>query len=88
LLIDHSGISIKPDEVDITPRQVFIMLNIFIYDCLYIVQMRDNAGRALEKVLQSNLNGAVCVHANDELRMQRAECWILLSGVAPGGSAS
>jgi hypothetical protein len=59
------------------------MLDGFIYDRLYIVKMRDVAGRGQEKVLQSNLNGAVCVHANDELKMQRAECWILLSGVAP-----
>jgi hypothetical protein len=50
--------------------------------------MRDMAGRGQEKMLQSNLNGAVCVHVDNGLKMQRAECWILLSGVAPGGSAS
>jgi hypothetical protein len=48
--------------------------------------MRDVAGRGQEKVLQSNLNGAVCVHVDDELKMQRAECWITpIQRVPPGG---
>lgn len=59
------------------------MLDGFIYDRLYIIKMRCVADRGQEKVLQSNLNGTVCVYANDELKMQWAECWILLSGWPP-----
>jgi hypothetical protein len=50
------------------------MQDSFIYDRLYIVKMRDVAGREQEKVLQSNLNGAICVHIDDELKMQREVC--------------
>ncbi len=52
-----------------TSSGFFIFPSISIYDRLYIVKMRDKAGREQENVLQSNPNGTVCVHANDELKM-------------------